>query len=815
MEQPDRARVVIVGGGIVGCSTAFHLTERGWSDVVLLERGTLTSGTTWHAAGLVTQARQTAGTREIVRRTIATFELLEHRYQAGSGTSPGYARTGTIHLATNADRWEELLRMVSTGRGSEQRIELVDCDRLVELFPLLNTNGVVGGAYYPDDGRGNATDATLALANDARSAGATIIEKSPVLDIATNGRRVTGVRTDAGMIEADYVVNCTGMWGRQFGRASGVNLPLQALSHYYVVTAPIPGLDRDLPTIKSADEWGYVKNEGDGLMVGFFEPGSTPWMSDGVPMDVDFPTLEPDWEHLGPFYEQMIERVPALADVGIRLCFSGPESFTPDGRYHLGQVPGYDNYFAACGFNSIGFLSGPGAGEVVAEWIIDGRPPIDLAEADPRRATPHQANRRYLERRVVETLDKAYAIHWPFEQRETVRGIRRSALHDRVRAAGAVFGEAAGWERANWYATGDRPPVYDYSFGRPSWFGAWEAEHRTVRDAVGLFDLSSFGKIAVSGRDALAVLQELSVSDVDVEPGRVVYTQWLNESGGIEADVTVIRTDDCDFLVQTATGTLVRDVDRLRATIRDRSVVASDVSGMYAMLPLMGPRSRDLLQPLTDADLSNEAFAFRDSRIIDLGYTFVRATRLTYVGELGWELLVPVESAAHVYDTLVEAGASHGLVHAGYHALDSLRLEKGYRSWGHDIGWMDSPSEAGLGFTVDWDKPSGFVGREAAMNRRTNPTRRLAHVKVDDPDVLIYHDEPVYRDGVLVGRFASASYGHSLGCAVGLAWLSSSEPVDADWLAAGSYEVEVACERTPVTVSLRPLFDPCNERVKS
>ena len=815
VEQPDRAQVVIMGGGIVGCAVAYHLTERGWNDVVLLERGALTCGTTWHAAGLITQARPTEGTRAIVQRSIATFKELEQCYQAGQCTSPGYVTTGTIHLATSDDRWEELRRMASAGRGAGQNIDLVGPEQIVDLFPLMSPDGLIGGLHYPDDARGTATDSTLALAQRARACGATILEKTPVIDVVTNGRNVTGVRTDAGTIEAEYVVNCTGMWGRQVGAQNGINLPLQALSHYYVVTAAIPGLERDLPTVKSSDEWGYVKNEGDGLMVGFFEPGSTPWMPKGIPNDVEFPTLEADWEHLGPFYEQMTERVPALADVGIRLCFSGPESFTPDGHYHLGKVPGFDNYFAACGFNSIGFLSGPGAGEVIAEWIIDGKAPLDLPETDPRRVTPHQVNRRFLEERVVETLDKAYAIHWPFEQRTTARGIRRSPLHDRVRAAGAVFGEVGGWERANWYATDGQAREYDYSYGRPAWFAAWEAEHRGVRERVGVFDLSPFGKIAVSGRDALTVLQELSVSDVDIEPGRVVYTQWLNETGGIEADVTVMRTDEQDFLVLTATGTLGRDLDRVRSRIGDRAVVVLDVSGMYAMLPVMGPRSRELLQRLTDADLSNDAFGFRESRMIDFGHTFVRATRLTFVGELGWELLVPAEAAVHVYDTVVAAGSDHGLVHAGYHALDSLRMEKGYRSWGHDIGWLDSPNEAGVGFTVAWDKPGGFIGRDAALERRTGLKRRLVQVAFDDSEILIYHDEPIYRDGALVGRIASASYGHTLGHAVGLAWLSSPDPIDADWLAAGTYEADVACERTPVTLSLRPLYDPRSERVKS
>jgi heterotetrameric sarcosine oxidase gamma subunit len=808
---PERARVVVVGGGIVGCSVAYHLARRGWTDVVLLERKRLTSGTTWHAAGLVTLARPTAGTREIVKRSIRIFESLE----AETGQATGYRRTGTIHLATGPDRYEELQRQASAGHSSGLDIEVIDAGRAVELFPLLRPDGIVGGLYYPQDGRGNATDTTMALAKGARQAGVRLFEHTTVTGVRAKGTRVTGVTTEAGDIEAEVVVNCTGMWGREFGRTHGVALPLQALAHYYVVTDKIPHLPADLPTIKSSDDFAYVKDEAGSLMVGFFEPGSYPWSSRGIPADAEFSTLPEDWDHLGPFYERMIERVPILAETGIRLFFAGPESFTPDGFFHLGQVPDIENYYAACGFNSIGFLSGPGAGEVLADWIVDGHPPVDLPEADPRRVLPFQVNRRYLEHRVVETLDRAYTIHWPFEQRDSARGIRRSPLHDRVAAAGAVFGELAGWERANWYAVDGIPAHAPYSFGRPHFFEAWAGEHRAVREGIGLFDISSFGKLLVQGRDALALLQRLSAADVDVEPGHVVYTQWLNDRGGIEADVTVTRLAEAEFLVLSAAATVGREASRLRLHIGDSFVTVTDVSAGHAMLSLMGPRSRELLETLTDADVSPEGFPFRSSRLIDLGYTFVRATRITYVGELGWELLIPSDGAVHVYDTLVTAGQAFGLRHAGYHALNSLRMEKGYRSWGHDIGWDDTPVEAGLGFAVAWDKPSGFIGQDAVLRRRKEgPTRRLVQVAFDDPDVMAYHDEPIYRDGVLVGRLASASYGHTLGRSIGLGYVGADDPIDPAWVGDGDYAVEVGTVRFPVTVSLRPMYDPTNERTR-
>ena len=573
-ELPSRARVVVVGGGVVGCSVAYHLTKRGVNDVVLLERKSLTSGTTWHAAGLITEARPTAGTRAIVGHSLEVFRNLE----AETGLGTGFRRTGTLHLAMNDARWEELLRQATVHRSDDREIEVLDADGAVALFPPLSPDGIRGALHYPADGRGNATDTTMALAKGARMGGARIFEQTTVTDVVVRGDRVVGVGTDRGDIEAEVVVNCTGMWGREFGARAGVRLPLQALAHYYVVTEDIPGLPADMPTIKSSDDWSYVKDDAGKLMVGFFEPGSEPWMSRGIPQDVEYATLPENWDHLGDFYAQMVERIPLLADAGVRLFFCGPESFTPDGLYYLGEVPELTNYFAACGFNSVGFLSGPGAGKVLADWIVDGRPPMDVPELDPRRVVPFQVNRRYLEGRVVETLDLAYAMHWPYQQKQTMRGIRVSPLHDDMERAGAVFGEVAGWERANWFAPAGTPREYDHAYGRAAWFEHWAAEHRAVREDVGLFDLSSFGKIRVQGRDAVHLLQELSTADVDVAHDRTVYTQWLNDRGGIEADVTVTRVADDDFLVLTAAATLGREMDRLRKHIGDRFVTVADVS---------------------------------------------------------------------------------------------------------------------------------------------------------------------------------------------------------------------------------------------
>ncbi|HEY5424097.1 MAG TPA: FAD-dependent oxidoreductase [Ilumatobacteraceae bacterium] len=808
-QLPARAQVVIVGGGVVGCSVAYHLACRGWTDVVLLERNQLTSGTTWHAAGLITTARPTSGMRQVVKRAIEVFKSLE----ADTGLSTGWEPTGTLHLATNADRWEELKRQASTSKYDEIDIEVLDVDATLERWPLLSDDGLVGSLFYPGDGRGNATDTTMSLSRGARQRGVQIFENTPATAIRRDRTRVTAVEAGGSVIECEYVVDCAGMWGREIAALAGVQVPLQALAHYYVVTEAIPGLARGLPTIKSSDDWMYVKNEGDGLMVGFFEPGSYPWQSQGIPGDAAFVHLPEDWDHLGPFYEQAMHRIPALATAGIRLFFGGPESFTPDGVYHCGEAPNLQNFFVAAGFNSTGFLTGPGIGSVLADWLVDGRPSIDLPEADPRRVMPHETNRRFLEQRVKETLDVAYDMHWPYQQRQSARPLRRSPLYERTAANGAVFGELLGWERPNWYAPDGVAREYVYSYGRQNWFEHSAAEHRAVRESVGLFDISTYGKFLVQGRDALQTLQRISVADVDVECGRIVYTQWLNRFGGIEADLTVTRLGDREFLVLSAPATAVRDLAWLRGHIADHEfTTVADVSGTMAMIAVMGPAARELLQPLTDCDLSNDAFPFATSREIDLGLGFVRATRITYVGELGWELLVPHDIAAHIYDVVIDAGARP----AGYHALNSLRIEKGYRSWGHDISSGDSPLQAGLGFTVAWDKPGGFIGRDALVDQRgAGVDRRLVQFALDDPEPLLFHGEPIIRDGECVGHLTSAMYGHTIGASVGMGYVhapSTDQP--RDWFAGGCFSIEVAGQTEAARASLQPLYDPSAARTR-
>lgn len=812
---PTRAQVVVVGGGVVGAATAYHLAKRGWTDVVLIEQNELTSGTTWHAAGLITQARGTDGTRQVVKRSIETFKSLE----AETGFATGFVNTGTINLATSTDRMDELRHMATAVSSSGVHSEMIDVDRIIELHPYLNPDGILGGLWFPDDGRGNAIDTTVSLVRGAQQRGVKLFEHTTVTGTSISNGRVTGVTTDKGEIEAEYVVNCTGMWGRQFAAQIGVEVPLQALAHYYVVTDEIKGLQKNLPTVKSGDDHAYLKDEVSALMVGFFEPGSYAWASHGIPDSTGpFIHLPEDWDHLGPFYERMIERVPVLADAGIRLHFCGPESFTPDGMYHLGEAPSVENYFIAAGFNSVGFLSGPGAGQVLADWIIDGKPSIDLPEADPGRVQHHEVNRRFLEKRAVEYLDESYKIHWPFQQKQTARGIRRSPLYHKTAQAGAVFGELCGWERANWYAPAGVERAYHYSYGKQNWFEHSAAEHHAIRNAVGMIDLSSFGKLLVQGADAKNLLSRLSVNDVDIEPGRIVYTQWLNQSGGIESDVTVSRWSEDEWVVLSGPATVNRDLAWMRRNIgAGESVTIADITGSYAMLAVMGPNARDLLEALTDANLSNEAFPFGATRKIDLGYGFVRANRLTYVGELGWELMIPTAFSEHIFEVLTEAGGPHGLKPVGYHAMNSLRMEKGYRSWGHDISALDTPLEAGLGFTVKWDKPGGFIGREALLEQRERGVqRRLVQFLVADPEAILIHDEPIFRNGEMVGRVGSTMYGHTVGGAVALGWVTAPEPgTERAWFTAGAYDIEIAGEHIKAEASLRPLYDPSSERPKA
>lgn len=812
-ELPKSAQVVIVGGGIMGCSLAYHLTLRGWTDIVLLERKQLTSGTTWHAAGLVGQLSPTHNLTRLAQYTTELYAELER----DTGQNTGYRQIGSLAIANNQERFEELRRGASMARCFGLEVNILSAKEAGDLWPLMATDDLVGAVHLPKDGQTNPVDTTQALAKGAKARGAKIFENSLVTDILVSNGRAIGVRTRDGEIAAEYVVNCAGMWARELGAKAGTTVPLHAAEHFYIVTEPVPEIKKHLPVLRDADACTYFKEDAGKLLVGWFEPIAKPWGMEGIPESFEFDTLPDDLEHIEPLLEGAIRRVPILAKTGIQLFFNGPESFTPDDRYMLGETPEVQNLFVGAGFNSIGIRSAGGAGKVLADWIVDGHPPMDLWDVDVRRVMPFQSNRRYLRDRTVEALGLLYAMHWPYRQVETARGARRSALHDRLLAQGACFGEVAGWERPNWFAPNGQKAKYEYSYSRQNWFEYSAAEHRAIRESVGLFDQSSFAKFIVEGDAAESVLNRICANNVSVPVGRIVYTQWLNERGGIEADLTVTREGLKRFLVVTAAATQVRDFAWLNRHIPEGAkATAIDVSSAYSVLGMMGPKSRDLLGRLTDADLSNSAFPFATSKVIDLGYAKVRASRITYVGELGWELYIPTEFVQGVYDLLVEEGVAFDLRLAGYHAMNSLRMEKGYRHWGHDITDEDTPLESGLGFAVAWSKPEGFIGRDALLRQRDmGPRRRMVHVALNDPAVLIYHNEPIWRDGRLVGRITSGMFGHTIGTCLGLGYVTNPDgTIDAAFLESGNFEVEVAGVHVPARASLRAFYDPSHSRVK-
>lgn len=812
-QVPERARVVVIGGGIIGTSIAYHLGRAGCRDVVLVERDRLTSGTTWHAAGLMTCFGSLSETSMALR--MYSRELYASLEQE-TGLSTGFRPIGFIETAADEGRLEEFRRVAAFNRHLGLEVHEISPREVADLFPMARTDDLLAGFYVPQDGRVNPVDATMSLARGARQHGVTILEGVSVHRVLVTDGRVTGVLTDAGPIECETVVNCAGMWARQLGEANGVVIPLQAAEHYYLITEPIDGVSADWPVLEDPSRHGYYREEGGGLMVGLFEPVCAPWRLEGIPDDFSFGRIEPDWERMGPFVEAAMGRIPAAADAGVRTFFCGPESFTPDLAPMVGEAPGIAGYFVAAGMNSVGIITGGGLGRLLAEWILSGRPDMDVTGMDVQRAQPAQANPRYRAERTVETLGMVYATHFPGRSMASARGVRRSPVHDRLAAEGAYFRDVSGWEGADWYApTPALARVESLSWGRQNWFPYWADEHAAVRGGVGFMDMSFMAKFLVQGPEAAEVLDWISANRVAGPVGRVTYTQWLNEGGTIEADLTVTRLADDRFLVvasDTAHGHVAAWLERHGA---GRALTVTDVTAGLAQFNVQGPRSRALLQELTSAGLGNEAFPFRTAREIDLGFARAWCLRITYLGELGYELFVPTDMAMHVYEEVVRAGRSHGLRHVGLKALASLRMEKGYRDYGHDIDNTDTVMGAGLSFAVAWDKP--FLGRDAALRQRDEgaPHARLVQVRVLDPEPLMHHAEVVLRDGHEVGYVRAASYGHTLGGAVGLAMVSAEEPVTADWLASGDWTVDIAGRRYEAVVSDRPMYDPDGSRIRA
>jgi 4-methylaminobutanoate oxidase (formaldehyde-forming) len=813
---PESARVVVIGGGVIGCSVAYHLAEMGWKDVVLLERDQITSGTTWHAAGLMVTFGSTSETSTEMRKY--TRDLYS-RLEAETGQATGFKPVGFIEVATDADRLEEYRRVSTFNRYCGINVHEISPREVKELFPLANVDDVLAGFYVKEDGRVNPVDVTMALAKAARMRGAKIMEGVSVVDVLHNGRSVTGVRTTIGDIRAEYVVNCAGMWARQLGAKSGVNIPNQAAEHYYLITEDIKDLPPNMPVLEDPSSYGYFREEVGGIMVGLFEPVCAPWKIEGIPDDFSFGEISPDWDRMTPYLEKAMRRVPITLEVGLKKFFCGPESFTPDLRPIVGEAPELRNYFVAAGLNSIGILTGGGMGRVLAHWIINGTPDVDVTGFNIDRLHPYQSNPKYRRERTIESLGMVYRCHYPTMSPQTARGAKKSPFHDRLAKAGAYFKDVSGWEGADWYAPpGIEAKVDKLSFGRMNWFPYWQAEHLAARQGVIIMDMSFMSKFLVQGRDAGKVLNQISANNVDGDVGLITYTQWLNQAGKLEADLTVTKLTPEKYLL-VVTDTMHRHAETWikRQTAEDAHCFVTDVTSGYGQLNIQGPRSRELLQSLTTADLSNEAFPFRAAREIDIGYARVLCIRITYLGELGYELYIPAEQATHVYDMIVEAGGNFGLKHAGLKALASLRMEKGYRDYGHDIDNTDDPYEVGLGFAVDLKKPEGFVGKEALLKTKAaGPLkRRLAQVLLKDPEPLMYHAEVVHRNGRPVGYIRAASYGFSLGGAVGLAMIEAGEPVDANYLQNGEWSVEVNGKMVPATVSLKPFYDPEMKKIKA
>ncbi|MBF9043776.1 FAD-dependent oxidoreductase [Rhodobacterales bacterium HKCCE4037] len=808
---PSHARVVIVGGGVAGCSVAYHLTKLGWTDVVLLERKRLTSGTTWHAAGLIAQLRATKNMTRLAKYSQELYGKLE----AETGVSTGFRRCGSITMALTGHRAEEIRRQASMARAFGVEVEEIDAAEVNRRYPHVNTDGMTAAVWLPRDGQGDPANIALSMAKGARMGGATVLENVKVTGVSQAEGRVTGVSWEAegesGEIACEMVVNCAGMWARDFGALAGVNVPLQACEHFYIVSEQIEGLQQ-LPVLRVPDECAYYKEDAGKMLLGAFEPKSKPWGP--IPEDFEFDQLPEDFDHFEPILEAAVERMPMLAEAGIHTFFNGPESFTPDDAYHLGPAPELDGYWVCAGFNSIGIQSGGGAGWALAEWMETGLPPFDIGDVDIRRMQPFQRNRRYLRERASETLGLLYADHYPYRQKATARGVRRSPLHEHLKAAGAVFGETAGWERANWFADEGQEREYRYDWKGQNWFANQRQEHLAIRDGVGLYDMSSFGKIRVDGPDAEAFLNRIAAGDMSVPVGKIVYTQFLNTRAGIEADVTVTRLARDSYLVVTPAATAIRDMAWLKAHRRDEMVVLQDVTAGEAVICVMGPKAREVMQSVSPADWSNAAFPFGTAQEVEIGLGLARAHRVTYVGELGWELYVSTDQAAHVFETIVEAGANHGLRLCGLHMMDSCRIEKAFRHFGHDISGEDHVLEAGLGFAVSQRK-NDFIGAEAVARKRDEGLQsRMVQFRLTDAEPFLFHAEPILRDGEVVSYVTSGNYGHTLGGAIGMGYIPCPGETPEQVLAS-TYEIEVAGTRVRAEASLRPMYDPTSGRARA
>ena len=810
----DKAKVVIIGGGVIGCSVAYHLSKLGRSDVVLLERKQLTSGTTWHAAGLIGQLRASANMTKLAKYTQELYFDLEKE----TGVSTGFKRVGSISVALTNERMEELKRSAAMARAFGVDVEEISPREIQKRYPHINLERVVGGVFLGKDGQGDPANIALALAKGARQLGAKIHERVTVKKVFKNQNKVTGLEWidqngDRGHIACEEIVNCAGMWGHSVGKVLGTNIPLHACEHFYIVTEPIAELTQ-LPVLRVPDECAYYKEDAGKMLLGAFEPNAKPWGMSGISDDFEFDQLPEDFEHFEPILEMAINRLPMLEKAGIHTFFNGPESFTPDDAYHLGRTPEMENVWVAAGFNSIGIQSAGGAGMALAQWMQDKEKPFDLGDVDISRMQPFQGNKKYLFERSKETLGLLYADHFPFRQKESARGVRRTPFHEHLKSKGAVFGEVAGWERANWFSFDGQHDEYVYSWKRQNWFENSAKEHMAVRENVGLYDMSTFGKIRVEGKDAERFLNYLCGANLSVDIGKIVYTQFLNSKGGIEADVTVTRLSETIYLIVTPAATRLTDETWLRRNQKDYNVVITDITAAEGVLALMGPNSRALLSSISPNNFDNEINPFGTAQVIEIGMGLARAHRVSYVGELGWELYISSDQCGHIFETIIDAGSDHDLKLCGMHMMDSCRIEKAYRHFGHDITCEDHVLEAGLGFAVDTDKPD-FIGKKAVINKReVGLEKRLVQFQLTEPEPLLYHNEPIIRDSEIVGYISSGNYGHKLGGAIGMGYIPC-EGESPEELLSSKFEIDVSGTICEAKASLKPLYDPLSKHTKA
>jgi len=808
---PNSAQAVIIGGGIVGCSSAYHLAKLGW-EVVLVERAKLTSGTTFHAAGLVGQLRSNANITQLLGYSVDLYDRLEEE----TGQATGWKMNGGLRLACNEDRWIEVKRQATTAHSFGLDMQLLTPKEAQDLWPLMQVDDVIGAAFLPTDGQANPSDITLSLARGARMAGARIFEDTAVTRIVVEDGQIKGVETDKGRINCARVICCAGQWSRTLAATVGVNVPLVSVEHQYMVTEQIDGVTPGLPTLRDPDRLTYYKEEVGGLVMGGYEPNPIPWAVDGIPDGFHYTLLDSNFDHFEPMIELALGRVPALQTAGIKTLTNGPESFTPDGNFILGEAPELRGFFVGAGFNAYGIAAGGGAGMALAEWVAKGEPPFDLWPVDIRRFGQVHQDTDWVRTRTLEAYGKHYTPAWPSEEHDSGRPRRKSPLYDTLRAQGAVFGEKMGWERPNWFAGPGEEQRDIYSFGRPNWFAAVGREHRNAREAAVVFDQTSFAKYRLHGPDAEAALSWIAANDVARPVGSLIYTQMLNDNGGIECDVTVVRVAEDEFYIVTGTGYATHDYDWISRNIPDGMDATLDVvTADWSVLSLMGPKARDILAAVTAADLSNDAFPFAKMQQVTIADCPVRAPRVTYVGELGWELHLPVEHAATVYEALMEAGAPLGLSNAGYRAIETLRLEKGYRAWGSDIGPDHTPDEAGLGWAVKLRKNIDFNGRAAVEAQRSSGVKKMLATFTAAPEVILTGRETIFRNGERVGWLTSGGFGYSLNKSIGMGYVRNPDGVNREYVLSGAYELEVGTERVACEVSLEPLYDPTMARVKA